>query len=124
MHIQKERAGTQAIVDDLVAELSGRHWAARRHLVDRIVTVEQVALSLLEGQTLDNGCLTLTDQKAGIVGEAIAAALRRLGVERAVCDDSAYVLSMSADRQHQSLARAWFVAQSGGGQDAPRPVLH
>lgn len=108
MHTERERLGAQAIIDDLVSELSGRRWSERRDLVDRIVAVEQVALSLLDGKGLEDGCLTLTEQRPGIVGEAVAMALDRLGVERAVCGDSAYVLSLSADLHHQMLARAWF----------------
>jgi hypothetical protein len=115
MQTERERVGAEAIVEDLVSELSGRQWAERRDLVDRIVTIEQVALSLLEGKTFDDGCLSLTEHRPGIVGEAIAAALHRLGVKRAVCADSAYVLSISADIDHQRLAREWFSEHAGTG---------
>ena len=118
MRTDRERMSAEAIVEDLVSELSGRRWAERRDLVDRIVTVEQVALSLLDGQGFEDGCLSLTEHRPGIVGEAVAAALRRLGVTRAVCGDSAYVLSISSDQHHQSLARDWFSSHADGGRQS------
>ena len=122
METGRERSGALAIVDDLVSELTGRRWAERRDLVDRIATIEQVALSLLEGKSVDGTVLTLTTQRKGIVREAVAEALDRLGVTHAVCADSAYVLSLSADQRHQTLAQDWFTANPD--LQGPGPTLH
>lgn len=118
MQGQKADRATQAIIEDLVAELAERRWAERRDLVSRIFTVEQVALALREDGVTADGPLVVDCTHQGVVGEALAEALRQLGVRRPVCGDSAFVLSISADRRHRESARAWFAenpeAQPGG----------
>ena len=123
MEANSDSLRAEAIVKDLVDELSGRPWAERRDLVSRIITVEQVALSLLEGKSVENGCFVLSEQQDGIVGEVVAEALRRLGLEQAVCGDSAYVLSISADRGHRAEASVWY-ARHPQETERERATLH
>ena len=123
--MQGQRAGqaTESIVKDLVAELGRRPWAERRDLVSRIFTVEQIALALREEGPATDGSLIVESYREGVVGQALAEALRRLGVRRPVCGDSAFVLSISADRGHRESARAWFAENPDARAEGSR-LLH
>ena len=123
--MQGQRAGqaAESIVKDLVAELGRRRWAERRDLVSRIFTVEQIALALREEGAATDGTVIVESYREGVVGQALAEALRRLGVRHPVCGDSAFVLSISADRRHRESAKAWFAANPEARGDGSR-LLH
>ena len=123
MQGQKSGQASEAIVKDLVAELGRRRWAERRDLVSRIFTVEQVALALREDGAETDGTLVVECYREGVVGQALAEALRRLGVQHPVCGDSAFVLSISADQHHRESARAWFAQNPEARPDGSR-LLH
>ena len=108
MQGDKGNDAKRSIVEDLVDEMAGQRWAERRDLVSRIVTVEQVALALRDDALSDDGAVIVEEYKEGVVGQALAEALELLGVGDPVCGDSAFVLSISADRRHRESARAWF----------------
>ena len=123
MQGEKADRATESIVNDLVTELAERRWSERRALVSRIYTVEQFALALRDQGAAKNGTLIVESYQEGVVGEALAEALRRLGVRAAECGDSAFVLSISADRHHREWARAWF-AQNGHMATGSSRLLH
>ena len=123
MQGEKKDPTAEAIVRDLVAEMAQQHWAERRDLVSRIVTVEQIALALREQGPGPDGALVVESYREGVVGAALAEALHQLGVRRPVCGDSAYVLSISADRRHRESAQAWF-ASNPDARAAASQLLH
>lgn len=113
----------EAIVQDLVDEMGRQHWGERRDLVTRIFTVEQVALALRDNGAPKDGIMIVESYREGVVGEVVAEALRRLGVRRPVCGDSAFVLSISADREHRESARDW-LAQNPEARVGGSRLLH
>ena len=82
-----------------------------------------IALALREQGPGPDGALVVESYREGVVGAALAEALHQLGVRRPVCGDSAYVLSISADRRHRESAQAWF-ASNPDARAAASQLLH